>query len=280
MAQGIQRSQITLNEHLIEPFMFPGGERHVAIPVGSMSGPEVGEAIFAVLFDTNGIMDLLLLADAIKRAGSFVRQIVIPYLPYARQDRVANVGEPLSVAVMAQLINSIEAEEVAIFDLHSPVAAALIDNLREITQDMLLKSRDYREVMSDYFDGGNPVTIIAPDSGAEKKALKVAQMSLAGLATASKVRNTKTGEITKTVFHPEESIECHNVLICDDICDGGRTFIELAKVLREHKPARIGLFVTHGLFTKGLEVFDDLIDDIYTLDYTTNHGETRLEKIK
>ena len=68
--------------------------------------------------------------------------------------------------------------------------------------------------------------------------------------------NPVWGHDDKTLFY-----------IVDDICDGGRTFIEIAKYLKEADSidsSRIHLMVTHGFFTKGLGVFDGLIDHIYT----------------
>jgi ribose-phosphate pyrophosphokinase len=53
----------------------------------------------------------------------------------------------------------------------------------------------------------------------------------------------------------------------DDICDGGRTFIELAKELRGMGAEKVHLYVTHGFFTKGLSVFDGIIDVVDAVHY-------------
>ncbi|MEI8631794.1 phosphoribosyltransferase family protein [Vibrio sp. PP-XX7] len=81
---------------------------------------------------------------------------------------------------------------------------------------------------------------------------------------AQKLRNLKTGEIIKTEVLGD--VKGKKVLIADDICDGGRTFVELAKVLKSEGATEISLFVTHGIFSKGFEVFAGLIDVIYTTD--------------
>ena len=81
---------------------------------------------------------------------------------------------------------------------------------------------------------------------------------------AQKMRNLKTGEIIKTEILGD--VKGKKVLIADDICDGGRTFIELAKVLKNKGAVEVSLFITHGIFSKGLEVFEGLIDAIYTTD--------------
>jgi ribose-phosphate pyrophosphokinase len=56
------------------------------------------------------------------------------------------------------------------------------------------------------------------------------------------------------------------ILIVDDICDGGRTFIELAKKLRPMTTGKIKLLITHGIFSKGIEVFDGIIDEVLVIN--------------
>ena len=95
-------------------------------------------------------------------------------------------------------------------------------------------------------------------------------MSVSGNANIGNIGTggliTATGNITKTtVLH--DDFGGKDCVIVDDICDGGRTFIELAKVLKERGAGKIGLFVTHGIFSQGVGVlFDNGIDFIYTTD--------------
>ena len=55
-------------------------------------------------------------------------------------------------------------------------------------------------------------------------------------------------------------------MIVDDTCDGGRTFIELAKVLRARNAGKIELYVTHGIFSKGLKELSEHFDCIHSLN--------------
>ncbi len=55
-------------------------------------------------------------------------------------------------------------------------------------------------------------------------------------------------------------------VITDDICDGGATFIGIAKELRRLNCHKVVLYVTHGIFSKGTEVFDGLLDQLFTSD--------------
>ena len=86
-----------------------------------------------------------------------------------------------------------------------------------------------------------------------------------GVIHCEKIRNVKNGEILETIVHKED-LGGHDAIIVDDICVGGRTFIEIAKILKKRNCGKITLMVSHGIFSNGLEVFRDLIDEIYTKD--------------
>ena len=202
--------------------------------------------------------------DALKRLTNEETRIelVIPYFPYARQDRVCVEGEALGAAVMANFINSLNFSKVTIWDAHSDVSPALINKVTNIEQISLLTRC---EVLSQRLSRGE-LTLISPDAGASKKTIKISEKfnGVPEVIQAQKVRNLRTGEIIKTEIIGD--VKGKSVLIADDICDGGRTFIELAKVLKSHGAVEVSLFITHGIFSKGLDVFEGLIDKIYTTD--------------
>lgn len=234
---------------LIKPqvMVFSGGEVQVRVT------EDMADCIMeARLRNANDIMELLSVFDACKRQGFGIERLIIPYVPYARQDRVCAEGEALGASVMATLINSLNAWDVTIYDPHSDVTPALINGCHVIHQS---------EFIEQIFQGFSGV-IVAPDAGAEKKAAFSAKKLGCDLITARKNRNPQTGEITETAI-TGGSPEGRRCLIVDDICDGGRTFIELAKVLRAQGATKITLYVTHGIFSKGFDVFPGLIDEVY-----------------
>lgn len=237
---------ITLPDGNYETFVFSGGEVHVRVNKKSSK-------IVADIKDSEDIMRLLMLAEALKPIDYLT--IEIPYFPYARQDRICNDGEAFSLKVMSNLINSIKADKVIIYDPHSDVTPALINNVEivhqhEIIPPSILKGK----------------TIVCPDAGAEKKILKLKRPYI----MATKVRDVSTGDIIATKVY-SDSLTDHTCIIIDDICDGGRTFIELAKVLKAKGAKSVELYVTHGIFSKGLNVFTGLIDKIYHY----NNGEIK-----
>ena len=246
-----------------ESFTFSGGEEHIrfeAFDVEMLAKVEIFERIT----DSSKVIKLMMAVDALKRLTneSLPIELVIPYFPYARQDRVCVKGEALGASVMANIINGLGFAKVTIWDAHSDVSSALLERVINVSQlELLVKCDDLVQRLS-----SGQLTLISPDAGATKKTIKIAEKfnGESEVIQAQKVRNLKTGEILKTEILGD--VKDKDVLITDDICDGGRTFIELAKVLKSNGAKEISLFVTHGIFSKGLSVFDGLIDNIYTTD--------------
>jgi len=241
---------IFVNSRPVDSFLFSGGECHVRLP--SVSRRAV--TVYAQLTNSDAIMELLLVADALKRQTPGVDiDLTIPYFPYARQDRVCNPGEAFSLKVMARLINSLGCKTVTIYDPHSDVTSALIDRCVVKSLVDLIKPTQLVD-----FIVTNQLTIVSPDAGAEKKVHAVAQFiydlyPAIDIVHASKIRNTADGKIISTQVAGQ--IKYQDYLILDDICDGGKTFIELAKKLKKLGARNIYLYVSHGIFSKG---FDEL----------------------
>lgn len=234
-------------------FNFPTGEKHVKIE----DIDDLPIINIELNFEKNeDIIELLLLCDAVKEIALPIESIIIPYVPFSRQDRINSVGESFSLRVFCNLINSIGAKRIYITDPHSDVTPALLNNCVVTHQ---------HEVFGKYFRGIGVHCLVCPDGGALKKIYKLATLSSPSrVIECSKIRNTSNGEITGVKIH-DAALAGRDFYIVDDICDGGRTFVEIAKVLRDAKANKVVLMVTHGFFTKGLGVFDGLIDEIYTL---------------
>jgi ribose-phosphate pyrophosphokinase len=220
------------NKSLIEfdSFTFSGGEEHVRFnPEDFLATVKV--EIFERLINSSKLMRLMLAVDALRRLShdAISIELVIPYFPYARQDRVCVEGEALGSAVMASFINNLGFSKVTIWDAHSDVSPALLKNIVNVSQISLLEKCD--ELRQRLARG--ELVLVSPDAGASKKTMKIAEEFGGELEViqAQKIRNLKTGEILKTDILGE--VEGKKILIADDICDGGRTFIELAKALKK-----------------------------------------------
>lgn len=258
-----QHPNLTLHlngEHVaIEHNTFPGGETFLRIN----SDPYALSSLeFTIHLDFRGnsdLIDLLLLTDAVRRhhggMGAVRISLVMNYFPYARQDRVCTDGEPLSVKVIADLINSQGYEYVECMNLHSDVSAALVNRLSHRKLYLLISRLRHK---------APGAMLVSPDAGAAKKTREAASYgSWMGVIYADKVRDPETGDITGTTVHSEH-LGNQDLLIVDDICDGGRTFIELAKELRKITTGKLFLYVTHGIFSNGADVLTPHFDRIFT----------------
>ena len=247
-------------------FVFSGGEVH--IKMGSM---DVEVMLSARLNNANAIMELLLAVDALKRSGTKHISAFIPYLPYARQDRVMVPGEPLSIKVMCDLLNTCDFEKVYVFDVHSEVSLALLNNCELITNYSLVK-----HVTKEH----NNFLLVSPDAGALKKIYKVAQAInyTDDIVLCNKLRDVSNGNI-KQITVDQHDLGGKDCFIVDDICDGGATFIGVAKALKERNAGKIFLIVSHGIFSHGEAELAEWIDHIYTTDSIINATSELITRI-
>lgn len=238
---------LKLNGLTVSTFKFPAGE--VGIKINSVQNYN---SIYAEIKSSDDFMGMLLLANAVKESGGSITTLVIPYIPYGRQDRVCFEGEPFSLRLAANLINSIGAERVVTIDPHSSVTNALIDNLHVVDDLSFLPSGE--------FD-----VLVSPDAGAAKKSKRHAAHLSLPIVQCLKTR-VDGGAIAKVSVHGD--VTGKRCLITDDICDGGATFIALADALRNAGAAYIHLHVSHGIFSRGREhLLNHGIDSVSSVNY-------------
>lgn len=266
LSTGFKPFNSSLEEIDAKSFLFSGGEVHI-----KLQGKAEEVMISARLNNSDDVMKLLLAADALRRNGSKNISVLIPYLPYARQDRVMVGGEPLSIKVMCNLINSCGFDKVYIFDVHSEVSLALLDNCELITNSSLAK-----QVLHDQTD----YLLVSPDAGALKKIYKLAEalQYTSDIVLCNKVRDVSNGKI-KQITVDQDDLEGKDCFIIDDICDGGATFIGVAKELKKRKAGKVSLIVSHGIMSHGETELAEWIDHIYTTDSIKDNESTLISRI-
>lgn len=238
---------------------FPGGEVHIAVDDGFDSRIPQLVRITAHLRSPADQMALFMLTDALRRACRAPIHLHMPYVPYARQDRVCNPGEALAAKVFCQMINAQGYESVTIFDPHSDVVPALLD--RVVVKD----AAEAIDHVLEWPVFANGVTFIAPDAGAQKRVLKLAKrFGVDSVVCADKVRDTKTGEIRGIAINGVFPAG-RPALVIDDICDGGATFIALSEqvAVNQSLDAPLYLYVSHGIFSKGVGRVAENYDHVF-----------------
>ena len=236
-----------------QSFTFSGGEPHIKINPDFDRNEKV--IITHRLNSFNDLGLLCITVDALRRMDVKVIDLFIPYFPAARQDRVMIKGESLSVKVYADIINTLQLNKVFVFDAHSEVTSALVNNCEVIPNHTFIQ-----QVLNVI---GENVKLISPDGGALKKIYKVSEF-LGGVdvVECSKSRDVKTGKLSGFKVY-EDDLNGMDCLIVDDICDGGGTFVGLAEELKNKNAGKLYLAVSHGIFNKGFEVLD-CFDKIFT----------------
>jgi len=252
-----------------QSFTFSGGEPHIKINPDFDATQKV--TITHRLNSFNDLGLLCITVDALRRMDVKIIDLFIPYFPAARQDRVMIPGEPLSVKVYADIINAMQLNKVFVFDAHSEVTPALLNNSTVIPNYTFIK-----EVLNVI---GENVKLISPDGGALKKIYKVSEF-LGGVdvVECSKSRDVKTGKLSGFKVYEDDlnGIDC---LIVDDICDGGGTFVGLAEELKKKNAGKLYLAVSHGIFNKGFEVLN-CFDKIFTTNSVKDFEGESVQVIK
>ncbi len=203
-------------------------------------------------------MQLAQLKTLLDRFG-YKASLYLSYLPYGRQDKPVENTNTFALHTFATLLNSLKFEHITCLDPHSKVAGELINNFTDIYP---------YESLTKVVTLTKPNTICFPDDGAYNKYTNKYFFSYIAKINAIKRRNQQTGVIEDTHITEHQlsyNVKDRDILLVDDLVDGGATFIALTKLLKENGAKEVSLFVTHGIFSKGLKVLKDSgINRIFT----------------
>ncbi|MEB3792953.1 phosphoribosyltransferase family protein [Acinetobacter sp. IK40] len=260
----------------IEFLQFSGGERHIQLQAELLNQLQANTRIRASLQNSTDVMDYLLLENVLLQQGTGL-SVEIPYFPYARQDRICAQGQAFSLDLMTRLLNSNsekfagQRQKIVVWDCHSPVTLELLRkntrfqaviNIEPI--EIIQQSPALMQILS-----ADNTVLICPDAGATQRTQAIAnginpqRQQVIEVIRCEKKRDPSTGKIS-TIAVDSPDLTGKTAVISDDICDGGATFIGIAKQLRSLNCQNIILYVTHGIFSKGLAVFDGLVDQVFT----------------
>jgi len=210
----------------------------------------------------NSYEDLFVL-KAIKEISDYTnhlkyKELFIPCLFGQRSDRRFSENESFGLKIICDFINSMNFNRVKIFDPHSDVSLALINNSEKISSFSYVKDSIFYIKNSFLNCKTDDLILVSPDAGAYKKVFKYAEDLNLPLVAANKFRNLK-GEVTLNILG---DVKGKNCLIVDDILDGGYTFHLLAKQLKEQGATKVFLYISHAYFNKGID-FTEYIDGFY-----------------
>ena len=259
-----------LNGQLVKVGHFPDGTQFIKFPTNCKNPKEISwyydsdEELFTLASTMNWI----------HRIGCKKITLNLPYVPNARMDRIKDVNENFSLKVFADFINSLGFEKVKVFNVHSNVSEALINNVESISPDY-----DVEFAMLKY----KPDVIFFPDEGAYKRYvdLKPVKDSDIPVTFGVKKRDWKTGKILGLDVISDIDLTGKKVLIIDDICSAGGTFKFSAMKLKEMGAADVALYVSHceDNIQNGDLLKTDLVSRIFTTDSILHISDPKIEII-
>ena len=206
-----------------------------------------GEDMFIIQPTSNpandNLMELLIMADALKRSSASRITAVIPYFGYARQDRRSKARTPISSKLVANLIVEAGIERVLTLDLH----ATQIQGFFDIPVDNLYASPIFAMDISHHFKGNiEDLMIVSPDVGGVERARELASRLNSPLSIVDK-RRERAGEVAEmTVIGSVKDKKC---IIVDDIVDTAGTLCKAAEVLIENGASEVHAYITHGVLS-------------------------------
>ena len=260
---------------------FPDGQQSITLDMVDADLPNKITVSITSRLNSFKDLEIIISANQALREFSYVENVKlnVPYFLGARSDRKFEAGTSNYLkTVICPIINAQNFSRVTVLDPHSDVLEACLNNYHKHNNHRLVKDALTK---IDNKDGAQSrICLVSPDAGAYKKIFDVAkEFKIDNIITASKVRDIKTGKILRTEI---PTLDQHNdikYVIIDDICDGGRTFIELAKAIKGSRPtAKIYLVVTHGIFSAGFKELSRNFEHIYTTNSYRDVADNEYEE--
>lgn len=256
---------IKLNGVEIKPTIFPDGTSQVwKLPDDLIQHENHVEWEFQHEGEFMHLAQLKMLLDSTSGSPKGAKvELYIPYLPYARQDKVVSNQTTFSLLTFSRLLNSLDFDKVSSLDVHSPLAGVGIDRFESISPSKGI-DKAIRKLMNKpgkFLEPRTEIDLMVgyPDAGASARYGKSDDIAIIG----NKTRDQSSGFITDYSIEGDPSGK--DILVIDDICDGGMTFILFAKELLTAGAKSVNLYVTHGIFSKGLRPLKEAgIDRIFT----------------
>ena len=223
---------IYLNNSVIQQNHFPDG---TLLMKGFVSnGPNVIKWNYE---NDAELFTLICLVGHLRSHGCEEYQLVMPYIPHARQDRVKNEEDVFTLKYFCEVINSLNFKLITVLDAHSNVALALLDRVKEV------KPWDHIENAIQSIPVDRELIAFYPDEGAMKRYSAGINLPF---AFGIKKRDWETGKIEGLDLAGQvDKINGADVIIIDDICSRGGTFYHSALALKEAGAANIYLYITH-----------------------------------
>jgi len=231
-----------------ETKVFPDGENYLRINIDDETLIEGKEVIIIQSTGPSSsgnqnmrLFELFMMIDSVKRMLASKIIVVIPYLAYARQDKIFRPGECQFADVVLRIIDSMRIDELYVVDVHAP------EVLKELIVNKVVNI-DSMKLLADHIKalGANDIVVVSPDKGAIERSRAFAKHfgKDVPVDVFEKKRDVKTGDITMS---GNLSLKNKDVVIADDIIATGGTMASAIKLSKESGANKIYAVATHAL---------------------------------
>ncbi len=220
------------------------------------------------------LVELCLIADALKTNDCGKLVAVIPYFGYARQDKAHREGEGISARVMAHLIEAVDFNKVVAVDLHSDFIEGFFDiGLKHLSAAELF-AQNLGKTKKD-------MVVVSPDAGAAKRSQKFADLLDAPLTFIEKKRNLDKAH---TIDHLRlvGDVTGKTAVMIDDVITSGGTLVKAAYMLKDHGAKEVIAAATHADFVNGTKKIleDSPLDRVYVTDSIVIKPEDKFKNLE
>lgn len=261
---------------------YPDGHKHVVSTMDLKGDTRLTASI-------RNFDDLFLVAQ-VRQIHHELRRLDIKYLLAGRCDRRFSPGEALDLEIVCDFISRLGFDEVRVLKPHSAKTLECLYHGHEWDETQTLIDMCVGDINRASGTVEKPkICFVSPDAGA---ANWIQKYHLKPLIQGSKKRDA-SGAVAgvEFLYYPmfsqkpvdklQENIDCPNFVIVDDLCDGGGTFIAIAKSIHERAPnAKVYLVVTHAIFSKGFEPFEGHIERVYCTDSFATFDNPLVRQLK
>jgi len=223
----------------------------------------------------NNLMEMLIMADALKRASAASITAVIPYFGYARQDRKVAPRTPITSKLVADLIATAGVNRVVTMDLH----AGQIQGFFDIPVDHLYAAPVILQDLKERFADADLV-VVSPDAGGTERARAFAKRLNAGLAVIDKRRS---GPNVSEVMHIIGEVADKTCVIVDDMIDTAGTLCQAATAIKAHGASKVYACTSHPVLSGPAidRINESCLEEVVVTDsIPVQEKQTRCDKLR